>query len=50
LIRSICFADAKRVAEEVVKLSTAKEVERYILAQLRELLKREDLAEIFVKQ
>jgi len=50
LIRSICFSDAKRVAEEVVKLSTAKEVERYILAQLRELLKKEDLAEIFIKQ
>lgn len=48
LIRSITLTDAKRVAEEVVKLSTAKEVERYIIAQLKETLKAEDIAEILL--
>lgn len=46
LIRAVRYYDAKRVADEVVRLSTSKEVEKYALNQLKAVLKSEELAEI----
>jgi phosphotransferase system enzyme I (PtsI) len=46
LIRAVRYYDAKRVAEEVVNLSTPKEVEKYALTQLKAALTSEELAEL----
>ncbi|UCC94294.1 MAG: phosphoenolpyruvate--protein phosphotransferase [Candidatus Omnitrophota bacterium] len=39
LIRSVKYEDAKLIAEKAVRLSTAKDVERYLQDELRKILK-----------
>jgi phosphotransferase system enzyme I (PtsI) len=41
LMRAVTFEEAKKIAENAAKLTTAKEVERYLQEELRRILKED---------